>query len=142
MSKIIFHLEDVKFKLLSRNALKSWIREVIQTEGKQAGDISFILCSDEYLLDINRRYLSHDYYTDVITFDYSDGRIVSGDIYISIDRVKDNATIYKVKTIEEMKRVMIHGVLHLIGYKDDSENSKSKMRYLETMYIAHFNKKN
>jgi rRNA maturation RNase YbeY len=117
--------EDVDDLSLSDIDLTNWISKVCITENYNLGDISLIFCSDEYLLDINRTHLDHDYYTDIITFDYTDNQIVSGDLFISIDRVRDNATDFNVSFEHELYRVIIHGVLHLCGYKDKSEDEEN-----------------
>jgi len=113
----------------------SKIENLIQNENKTKGDLSFIFCSDDYLLDINKKYLNHDFYTDVITFDYSENNILSGDVFISIDRVKENAGTFNVPFEEELQRVMIHGVLHLAGYKDKTDKEKKQMTDKENFYL-------
>lgn len=127
MSTILFHFADVKSTLKDRNRLRDWIVLIAKKEKHNVGDLSFIFCSDEYLLQMNRDHLQHDYYTDVITFDYSEGKTIAGEIYISIDRIKDNAKTLGIPTTQELHRVMIHGVLHLLGYKDKSPKSKKEM---------------
>jgi probable rRNA maturation factor len=130
-----FHLEDIKYRLQHKTTLKEWIKTSVHAEGKEVGTINVILCSDEYLLHMNRQFLDHDYYTDIITFDYSQKNIISGDLYISIDRVKDNAS--KLKTLQEFElyRVIIHGVMHLCGYKDKRKNDVKIMRSKEDLYL-------
>ena len=113
-----------------------WIEKIIQSEKKEAGDISFIFCSDHYLLGINKEFLNHDYFTDVITFDYVEGDKISGDIFISIDRVKENAETFNVTFKNELNRVMIHGILHLLGYKDKSVQEKQLMTHKEDEYLS------
>lgn len=108
------------------------------SEGKVVGDISYVFCSDEYLLDLNQKYLSHDTYTDIITFDYCQGNTVSGDIFISIDRVEDNSKTFQVPFHEEVLRVCAHGVLHLAGYKDKTEGDARLMRQKEEEKIRMF----
>lgn len=117
--------------LKNRTILKKWIETIVNNHNKELGDISYIFCSDEQLLEINKEYLNHDYYTDIITFDYSEAELVSGDMFISIDRIKDNAKALKVTYQEELHRVIIHGVLHLLGFKDKTESESQKMRQLE-----------
>ena len=112
--------------------------ELLTKEGYNLGEISVVFCSDDYLLDMNTQYLNHDYYTDIITFDYSDDKIVSGDLFISFDRVKENAIIYAVPTIYELCRVIYHGILHLCGYNDKSEEEKITMRGKENEYLDLF----
>ena len=128
---ITFFSEDTLFSLKNKRSISDWIKNCIKTEGKLAGDISFIFCSDKYLLSINQQYLQHSYYTDVITFDYSSGNCVSGDIFISIDTVRENATLFSKEYLNELHRVIIHGVLHLCGYADKSDEEAAKMRLLE-----------
>lgn len=135
---ICFYNEDVNYRLLSKEKIRAWILSVIKQEKKLSGDISFIFCSDEYLLEINRQYLSADYLTDVITFDFTEEDNISGDIFISVDRVKENAKQYKQKYFHEMLRVILHGVLHLIGYKDKTEKEIKQMREKEDYYLQKF----
>lgn len=137
MSAITFHEEDIPYKLKSKTAVRKWLSEAIVNEGFTLKELTYIFCSDEYLLQINRQYLDHDTYTDIITFDNSeeDGVVVS-DIFISIDRVKENAAKFGVTTEHELHRVMIHGALHLLGYKDKSAADKKKMTLKEDEYLA------
>jgi rRNA maturation RNase YbeY len=128
---INFYSEDIPFKMREIKTKRTWIIECITTEGKENGDISFVFCSDEFLHKMNVEYLSHDTLTDVITFDYTEDGIISGDIFISIPRVKENASVYSKDFIEELNRVMIHGVLHLCGYKDKSSKDSKFMRQKE-----------
>jgi len=111
------------------------IEALIFNENKKEGELSFVFCSDEYLLKMNIDYLNHNFYTDVITFDYTEGDVISGDVFISIERIKDNAKIFKTSFENELQRVMIHGVLHLIGYKDKTEDEKKEMRQKENKYL-------
>ena len=115
-----------------------WLEKLILEEGKKPGDINYILCDDEYLLEINRQYLDHDYYTDIITFDYCKGKIISGDIFLSLQRVLDNASMLETKQEEELNRVLAHGILHLCGYKDKSEEEQKTMRSKEDYYIGKY----
>jgi rRNA maturation RNase YbeY len=128
--------EDVDDLSLNDIDLTNWISKVCITENYNLGDISLIFCSDEYLLDMNRTHLDHDYYTDIITFDYTDNQIVSGDLFISIDRVRDNATDFNVSFEHELHRVIIHGVLHLCGYKDKSDDEEKLMRTKENNALS------
>lgn len=116
--------------------MKSWIQEVIRLNNHQTGHLSFVFCTDDYLLDVNKKFLNHDYYTDIITFDYNDSNIVSGDFIISIDRVKENAIIHKCTFHIELYRVIIHGVLHLLGFSDKSEIQQKEMRESEDLYLS------
>lgn len=120
------------------DSLKPWIEETIQDMGKEAGELTLITCSDEELLQINKEHLNHDYYTDIITFDYSEGKIVSGDLFISTDRVKENATAFEVSEQTEFKRVVIHGILHLCGLGDKTEEESKIMREHENKYLERF----
>lgn len=128
---IQFSFEDVKFTLSDRLKLKSWIKSVISGYGKKLGDVTYIFCSDDYLLSINRQYLQHDYYTDIITFDYVEDDIISGDLFISFDTVKSNSELFGTTFTDELHRVMIHGVLHLLGLKDKAPEDEAKMRNAE-----------
>ncbi len=129
--EINFFKEDVACPGLDKEKFRKWIASVIESYGKTAGELAFIFVSDDYLYKMNKDYLNHDYYTDVITFDYSKDNVVSGDIFISVDRVKENAEKYGVTFPNELARVMIHGVLHLIGFKDATEEEKAEMREQE-----------
>ncbi len=111
--------------------LVSWISKVVESEKKELGEISYVFCSDEYLLEMNREHLNHDYYTDIITFDYCFENFVSGDLFISIDRVLDNAKDFSSIFKDELDRVCVHGVLHLCGYKDKSDDDEVLMRRKE-----------
>lgn len=128
---IQFSFEDVKFTLSDRLKLKSWIKSVISGYGKKLGDVTYIFCSDDYLLSINRQYLQHDYYTDIITFDYVDDVVISGDLFISVDTVRSNSELFGTTFTDELHRVMIHGVLHLLGLKDKAPEDEEKMRNAE-----------
>ena len=122
---------ELTFQLDNEERFSHWIQNVIISEGKELGEINYIFCDDEYLLNINKQYLDHDYYTDVISFDYTEANLVSGDVFISIDRVKENAADYDVTFDEELKRVIIHGILHYCGYKDKSDADEELMRIKE-----------
>lgn len=128
--------EDVDDLSLNQIDLTNWISKVCLSENHQLGDISIIFCSDEYLLELNRIHLDHDYYTDIITFDYTDNQIVSGDLFISVDRVRENASDFNVSFQHELHRVMIHGVLHLCGYKDKSDDEEKLMRSKENNALS------
>ena len=126
-----FFNEDVSYVLKDKMKLKNWVKIIIEQHQKSLGEVNFVFCSDEYLHEMNVEYLQHDTLTDIITFDYCDGNTVSGDLFISIDRVKDNASDLKIKLTDELHRVMIHGVLHLIGFKDKSQQDAATMRSQE-----------
>lgn len=132
---INFFAEDVPLPKLKKRILINWIKSVITSEEKKFGEISFIFCSDNYLLDVNKKYLNHDYYTDIITFDYVEDRIINGDIFISIDRVKENSITYNTSFQNEIHRILIHGVLHLLGYKDKLKRDKHLMTSKEDLYL-------
>lgn len=138
---IIFSVEEISFNLKEKNKIKRWIKNIIENEGKKLGEISYIFCSDGYLLEINQKYLEHDTYTDIITFDYTENSgIISGDIFVSVDRVGENAREFGVTFDEEMRRVLIHGVLHLLGYPDKKPNEEKKMRQKENEALLLFSK--
>ena len=119
---------DSEFFVLSLTGL-------VKEERKLLGDVSVIFVSDDYLLEINQSYLNHDYYTDIITFDYCEQNIISGDLFISVDRVRENADVFNADFRTELHRVIIHGVLHLCGYKDKTEENEKEMRVLENKYL-------
>ena len=127
---------NTNFQLRHKTVLKSWIKKVVGKEGRKMKDLSFIFCDDMELLNKNSKYLNHDTLTDILTFDYSENNNISGDIYISIDRVKENAKTYKVTFENELDRVMIHGVLHLLGYNDKSKKDQKAMREKEDFYLS------
>lgn len=130
LSKINFYSEN-DFQLGDEARHASWLENVITSEGKSLEEIGYIFCDDDYLLKINMDYLDHDTYTDIITFDYSVGKILHGEIYISTERVQENSETYSVKFEEELRRVLVHGVLHLSGYKDKTEEEAALMRSKE-----------
>lgn len=132
---------ELSFQLDNEELYSQWIQDVIISESKELGEINYIFCDDEYLLDINQQYLDHDYYTDVISFDYTENDLISGDVFISIDRVRENAKDYNVEFEEELKRVIIHGVLHYCGYCDKSEAEEQLMRNKEEEKVRLFHVK-
>lgn len=138
---IDFNFEDIEFKLPDNSLLRNWIEYTIRNENKKLGNISYIFCSDEYLWNMNKQYLNHDYYTDIITFDYVKDDIISGDLFISYNRILDNAEKFKVLRETELLRVMIHGVLHLIGYDDVTDELEKEIHKKEDFYIDIFEKK-
>ena len=138
---IDFNFEDIEFKLPDNSLLRNWIEYTIRNENKELGSISYIFCSDEYLWNMNKQYLGHDYYTDIITFDYVEDKYVSGDMFISYDRVCDNAENFNVSRETELLRVMIHGVLHLVGYDDLTDEQEAEIHKMEDFYIDVYNKK-
>jgi probable rRNA maturation factor len=134
---ISFNYEN-DFELSNEEQFSNWISRVIASEEKKEGEISYIFCDDDYLLNLNEQYLNHDTLTDIISFDYSMGNEIHGDIFISTERVKDNAADFKVSFEEELKRVMAHGVLHYCGYKDKTEEDEALMRSKEDEKIKMF----
>lgn len=116
--------------------LKNWIENIIISEEKKLGEINYIFCDDEYLLKINQHFLDHDYYTDIITFDQVRGKTISGEIFVSLQRIKDNASLISKNYEEEKKRVIAHGILHLCGYKDKTEEEQITMRAKEDFYLS------
>lgn len=133
----IFFEDTAEFDLSKLN-VEANIEKLVNNENRTLGDVNYILCSDAYLLDINRQYLNHDYYTDVISFDYCEDNVISGDIFISVDTVADNAKEYGVTFEKELARVMIHGVLHFVGYNDKSDEEVPVMRAKENQYLSLF----
>ncbi len=136
INEVTFNTVDTTYILKQKRIIKSWIKETIKREKRSTGNLSFNFCTDEYLLQVNRDHLKHDYYTDIITFDFCEDRIVSGDIYISIDRVKENAKAQRESSANELCRVIIHGVLHLCGYKDKKPADARLMRQKEDYYLS------
>lgn len=130
-SKIGFYSEDVPFRLPDIRIKRQWLEKVIESEGKIVGEISYIFCSDDYLYKMNVQYLNHDTLTDVITFDYTEANKISGDIFISIPRVEENASDFGKTFADELNRVMVHGILHLCGYKDKTTKDEKIMRLKE-----------
>jgi metalloprotein, YbeY/UPF0054 family len=128
---ITFESEKVDFPKIKKRKTANWIKTVIKKYDKQVGEISYLFCNDEKILEINRHYLQHDYYTDIITFDYSEGDKISGDIFVSLDTVRSNSQKYQTDFQEELYRVIIHGVLHLCGINDTSEGERKEMREAE-----------
>ena len=127
---------ETNFKLKFTKNIASWISGAIINEAYKEGDINFIFCEDNYLLKMNVKYLKHNELTDIISFDYTMGKMVSGDIFISIDRIKENALQFNVKVEDELHRVIIHGILHCCGYKDKTKEDKLLMRKKEDYYLS------
>lgn len=138
MPKIYY--KDVKFRLRKTKEIKDWIIKVIRSEGMEPGDLSFIFISDAEIKEINKEFLKHNYNTDVIAFDYREGNIINGEVYISIDTIKRNAKRFNSQLISEIMRVMIHGILHFVGYNDKNEIMQREMRERENLYLDRFNK--
>ena len=128
---ITYQSDDIRFPKIKRREISNWIKSVAISYNKKIGDIAYIFCSDKKILEINIQYLNHDYYTDIITFDYSEGDSISGDLFISLDTVRSNAEKFNTDYTEELHRVIIHGVLHLCGFKDKSTKDAKVMREKE-----------
>lgn len=142
MGKINFYFEDYKRFKIDRKQITENIRTIIELEGFVFGNLSLIFCSDIYLLEMNKKYLAHDYFTDIITFNYGNDKEVSGDLFISIDRIKENAILFNQSFDNELNRVIFHGVLHLIGYDDKDETAVKVMKEKESYYLLKFDVKN
>ena len=136
MSKVELFYEDTQSLKLHRSTLNKYIKILINRELNKLGEISVILCSDKYLLEINIEYLKHNYYTDIITFNYVEEKVISGDLFISVDRVKENSRKFNTSFIKELYRVIFHGILHLIGYNDKTEEEQKVMRRKEDLYLS------
>ncbi|MCA6461076.1 MAG: rRNA maturation RNase YbeY [Chitinophagaceae bacterium] len=142
MSLVFFHTADLNYRLQNKTALKQLLEDLFQKEGKRLEGLSIVFCSDDYLLSMNRQFLQHDYYTDILTFDVSErGGPVSGELYVSVDRVRDNAHGLGVSAVDEMRRVIIHGSLHLCGYKDKLKKQQLLMRQKEERYLRLLHKR-
>ena len=133
---ISYYFEDTDFVFRGKSLTNRWLRLVAESEIRKIGDISIIFCSDNYILDVNQKYLQHDYFTDIITFDYCEGDRLSGDLFISVDSVRENAVEYGTEFSEELYRVIVHGVLHLIGYDDHNDKDIAMMRKKENYYLS------
>lgn len=132
---IHYYSQDVSFNLKGKRKCSAWLKSVAAAESRTIGEVSVIFCSDAYLLDVNKKYLYHDYYTDIITFDYCEGNVLSGDLFISVDSVRENASYYGEIFETELNRVIVHGILHLIGYDDHTEDDIAVMRSKESEYL-------
>ena len=133
--RIRIFYDETNFRINGWRKVVKLIKEVIAKEGKISGDLSFIITNDEYLREINVRFLEHDYNTDVITFNYNSGNVINGEVYISLERVKENALNYKVSLKEEIQRIILHGVLHLVGYDDKTKEEKAIMNEMENRWL-------
>lgn len=130
---------ETDFELDKPERTETWIRKIVKTEGFELGELHYVFCDDEYLYNLNVEFLQHDTFTDIISFDYTTGNVVSGDVYISVDRVKDNSDEYNVPFEEELHRVIIHGVLHFFGLKDKTKEEKKIMRDKENKCLLKLN---
>jgi len=135
---VSFHSADITFILKEKSKFRKWIISEIIRINHKPGYLNLIFCSDDYLLDINRKYLNHDYYTDIITFNYNDDKRISGDLFISIDRIKENASNFNTNFHHELQRVVIHGILHLLGHSDNSNLLKKKIHEIEDEAMSRF----
>lgn len=133
---ISYFFEDTDFIFKGKTLNNRWLRLVAESEIRRIGNISIIFCSDNYILDVNQKYLQHDYFTDIITFDYCEGDKLSGDLFISVDSVRENSIEYGTEFSEELNRVIVHGILHLIGYDDYTEEDVAVMRKKENYYLS------
>lgn len=133
---IYYYAEEVKLPAIKKRETSAWVKQVAAKYGKTTGDISYIFCSDEKILQVNREYLQHDYYTDIITFDYSEGDVISGDLFISLDTVKTNAEKFGTLYTEELHRTIIHGILHLCGINDKGPGEREIMEKNENEALA------
>lgn len=136
-NNILFH-KECDFQINKAESISNWLAQTAENENKLIGNINYIFCDDQYLLKKNKDYLKHDTLTDIITFDYSKEDTLSGDIFISVERVKENAVIFAQPFQEELKRVMVHGLLHLLAYKDKTEDEAKIMRKKENFYLSKF----
>ena len=133
---IAYYAEEVKLPAIKKKAVGDWIRKVASLYGKRTGDISYIFCSDEKILEVNKQYLQHDYYTDIISFDYTEGTKISGDLFISLDTVKSNSENFGTDYTEELNRIIIHGILHLCGINDKGPGEREIMTQKENEALA------
>lgn len=139
---IYYQSEDIKMPKIAKRKVSTWVKEVAKLHGYKVGDISYIFCSDEKILEVNRQYLQHDYYTDIITFDYTEERVISGDLFISLDTVRTNAEQFNVSYESEFYRVVIHGILHLCGINDKGPGEREVMEAHENESLALWNEMN
>lgn len=136
MSSTTFFFEDISTFELDQDFAGRQIKQLINEEKKETGDISVIFCSDGYLLEMNKKHLNHDYFTDIITFNYVEDDVISGDLFISADRIRENAGKFNVTFLEELYRVILHGILHLVGYNDKTSEEKKVMKDKENYYLG------
>lgn len=133
---IVFDVEGVEMPSINETKIEEWISKVVASHNGELGELAYIFCSDEKILEVNNEYLQHDYYTDIITFDYTEDKVISGDMFISLDTVKSNSEQFKTNYNEELLRVIVHGVLHLCGFADATDEEESKMRELEDKALS------
>ena len=132
---ISYFVQDTNFKFVKKRLNNAWLKLVAESEVKKLGNINIIFCSDNYILDVNMKYLQHDYFTDIITFDYCENNVLSGDLFISVDSVRENSVFFKTEFSDELNRVIVHGLLHLIGYDDHTPEDQKVMREKENYYL-------
>ena len=137
---ILFFSEDIQFPHIKKRITKQWIQKIAVENKKKIGKVSIIFCSDSYLLKLNKKYLKHNYFTDIITFNYNHLNLLNGDIFISLETIAKNASIYNVTVENELFRVIIHGILHLIGYDDKTNEQKKLMKMMEDSALFEINK--
>jgi rRNA maturation RNase YbeY len=135
-----FFAEDIKMPDIDNESIANWLSYVVEEEGFQEGEFNIIMCSDEYLIEMNKKYLNHDFFTDIITFDYREDFTLAGELFISFDRIKDNAEKYADNQNQEIYRVIVHGLLHICGYNDHSKSEKIEMREKENFYLEKIGK--
>lgn len=141
MPTIYFHGEDVDVPdFINEKDISHWLKTIAEIEGQEIGELNYVFCSDSYLLEINKQYLQHDYYTDIITFDYSEAGVLSGDVFISVERVRENADHFQANFEVELCRVIAHGCLHLIGYADKSAEQQKLMTMKEEASLSLYQK--
>tara|TARA_B110000285_G_scaffold12892_1_gene12792 strand:+ start:258 stop:689 length:432 start_codon:yes stop_codon:yes gene_type:complete len=131
LDNVFFHTVEISFKLEGESRISSWLNKLVERHEKKIGELNYIFCSDDYLLKMNQEHLNHDYFTDIITFDYCEKDTVSGDLFISIERTKENAKTFGTTQINELNRVIAHGLLHLLGFKDKTSEDIAEMRSME-----------
>ena len=136
---ITYSAEGVKMPKIKKREITRWIKAVAATHGRKVGEIGYMFVDDEKILEVNNEYLGHDYYTDIITFDYVKGKTISGEIFVSLQRISDNASTLSKNYEEELRRVLAHGILHLCGYKDKTEEEEKGMRAKEDHYLTKYN---
>lgn len=138
--RIFFHKEGIDFDIREKQKIRQWIKKVIENEGKELGDLNIILTRDKELLELNKTYLYRKYLTDVITFEYNQEKKISGDIYLSVERIRENALKFNERVDREILRVIIHGILHLMGYRDKKDEEQTKMRQKEDECLYMFDR--
>ena len=135
-NNIFFHTVDISFTLKSENETSNWLVKLVEGHKKKVGELNYMFCSDDYLLKMNQEHLKHDYFTDIITFDYCEKGLISGDLFISIDRTNENAKTFGKTQMDELNRVIAHGLLHLLGFKDKTAEDIAEMRSMEERALS------